>query len=171
MRNYLLVAVALSLVVGSVSTMASHDVQEGDYFTAGAVGDHSARCAETTDAGGVGEPVPNEEIFSWEELFGWCLGGQLFIDLDQGRYRLEVEDEMALAGPSGAYRTHNADGEVIEDNVDDCFDEAIDTLEVIPQGGSMAIWIDGVVWWALGQPCGAGQSSQGTFGTVTISHI
>lgn len=181
-RNILLMAVATALVMTSMAVQAGHDARDGDYFTAGAYGDYAANCSVKgvifTVAGTAGipleeDPDPTGTDFSFEDELGWCIGGYSFGDLDAdgsnfGNWIISVDDDNSLGGPSGAHRSHFPDGEVHEDNFDTCYD--VPRSSEVPDDGVLTVWIDGLVWWALGQPCGEGQSGQGTLGTITLEH-
>lgn len=150
LRKTILVLLAAALLASAVPTQAGHTLTK-QYVAS--IGDYSLLCAEA------------------EETTGYCLGGTDFPELPSGNYVLTVTDDNSAGLPtSGAVRVEDGAGNTVHDNVDTCFDTPL-SLPGVPSGGVVLVWIDGVVWWALGQPCGLGQLSQGTTGTVTLRHL
>jgi hypothetical protein len=142
MKNILLAVAVVALVAGSIPVNASHQTITKNYIAGN--GDYNNICAA-------------------EDVTGYCLGGATFTGLSGGNYAIDVADENGQLPTSGAYRIEPGGS-----TVDACFPV---TAAGVPASGTIAVWIDGVVFWALGQPCGLGQLSQGTTGTITVRHL
>jgi hypothetical protein len=142
MQKILMVAAALALVAVAAPIQAGHQTISMNYIAVG--GDYTADCTAEPET-------------------GYCLGGVIIGGLSGGNYAVEVADENGQLPTSGAYRIEPGGS-----TVDACFPV---TVSAVPASGTIAVWIDGVVFWALGQPCGLGQLSQGTVGTVTVRHL
>jgi hypothetical protein len=143
MQKILLTAAVAALIIGAMPIQAGHEAPEINYIAG--IGDYGADCTVLEET-------------------GFCLGGAIFADLSGGNYAIDVADENGvLSFTSGAYRIEPGGS-----TVDTCFPA---TATAVPAGGTIAVFIDGVVFWALGQPCGTGELSQGTTGTITVRHL